>query len=406
MDKGKTIPLKSTSYIRKAIENYYIQAITAPQHNKKVAWTVASFPVELIYAMDVIPVYPENHAAMCGARHMATELSQVAEAQGYSIDLCHYALTDIGSILSKQSPIGGLPKPDMLLSNSCQCDTVTKWFEILSRHFNVPHFALDAPLVMGKPSKAIINYFLKQIQECTSFLETHTGRKMDPDKLKEVVTLATKAAGTWGEILSMAANKPSPLTVFDAFINMAPIVTMRGTKEAVDCYDMLKGEVQERVANKMGAIVEEKYRLYWDNIAVWHKLREFSDKFANAKASVVVASYTNSWAYKFDTTRPMETLAENYTETFINLDLESRIKIIGKLIEQFSIDGMVLHSNRSCRAYSFGQYDYKIDIDKNFGIPSVMLESDQVEERFHNETQINERLEAFFEAMQERKSRK
>lgn len=405
MAQATTVPLKSASYIRKIIENYYVQAKRANELNKKVAWTVASFPVELIYAMDVIPIYPENHAAMCGARHIATEVSQVAESHGYSIDLCHYALTDYGSILSKQSPIGGLPKPDMLLSNSCQCDTVTKWFEILSRHFNIPHFALDAPLVMGSPSKAIINYLLKQMQECTAFLETHTGRKMDPDKLQEVVSLATQASGTWGEILGMAKNVPSPITCFDAFLNMAPIVTMRGTQEAVDCYNVLKAEVKDRVENRTGAIVEEKYRLYWDNIAVWHKLRELSERFASAKASVVVASYTNSWAYNFDASRPVETLAENYTKTFINLDLESRIKIIGKLIEDFSVDGMVLHSNRSCRAYSFGQYDYKIAISEKLGIPAVILESDQVDERFHNETQVNTRLEAFFEALAEKTGR-
>jgi bcr-type benzoyl-CoA reductase subunit B len=397
-----TLPLKSNTFIRSSIENYYINANQARENNKKIAWTVASFPVELIYAMDVIPIYPENHAAMCGARHMATEASQAAEAQGYSIDLCHYALVDYGSIISDKSPIGGLPKPDMLLSNNSQCDTVTKWFEILSRHFNVPHFALDVPLIMGDPSKAIIDYFKKQTRECSTFLETHTGRKMDPDKLREVVGLAKRASGTWGEILSMAKNKPSPITVFDAFLNMAPIVTMRGTQEAVDCYDKLKEEMEERVSNHVGAIAEEKYRLYWDNIAIWHKLRELSEAFANAKASVVVASYTNSWAYDFDDTRPLETLAENYTKMFINLDLESRIKIIKKFIEEYSIDGMVLHSNRSCRAYSFGQYDYKLTIDEALGIPSVILESDQVEERFHDEAQVNTRIETFFEALEAR----
>lgn len=226
---------------------------------------------------------------------------------------------------------------------------------------------------------------------------------MDLDKLKEVVTLATQASNSWGEVLDMAAYKPSPITCFDAFSSMAPIVNMRGTPEAVDCYDKLKEEVKERVERKLGAIEEEKYRLYWDNIAVWHKLRDLSERFARAKASVVVATYTKVWAYNFDPSRPIETLADNYTHCFVNLDLETRIRIIEQLIEKFTVDGMVLHSNRSCRPYSFGQYDYKVAISEKLGIPSVILESDQVDERFHNETQINTRLEAFFEALDEKK---
>lgn len=138
MTQRLTVPLKTASYIRKVTEDYYQRAKNARDLNRKIAWTVGTFPVELIYAMDVIPIYPENHAAMCGAKHLATELSQVAEAHGYSTDLCHYSTTDIGAILSGQSPVGGLPKPDMLLSTSNQCDVVTKWFEILSRHFKVP----------------------------------------------------------------------------------------------------------------------------------------------------------------------------------------------------------------------------------------------------------------------------
>ena len=53
---------------------------------------------------------------------------------------------------------------------------------------------------------------------------------------------------------------------------MAPIVVLRGTKEAVSFYDKLKVEVEERVARGEGALLEERYRLLWDNIAIWFRL--------------------------------------------------------------------------------------------------------------------------------------
>ena len=49
---------------------YYIDAKTAEQTGKKVAWITSGGPVEPLIAMDVIPVYPENHGAMIGASKM------------------------------------------------------------------------------------------------------------------------------------------------------------------------------------------------------------------------------------------------------------------------------------------------------------------------------------------------
>ena len=93
---------------------YYIEAKMAEQNGKKVAWITSGGPVEPLIAMDVIPVYPENHGAMIGASKMGIDLCQKAEAMGYSSDLCSYARSDISCATINGGPIGGLPKPDML----------------------------------------------------------------------------------------------------------------------------------------------------------------------------------------------------------------------------------------------------------------------------------------------------
>ena len=46
---------------------YYSEAKSARLTRKKVAWITSGGPVEPLIAMDVIPVYPENHGAMIGA---------------------------------------------------------------------------------------------------------------------------------------------------------------------------------------------------------------------------------------------------------------------------------------------------------------------------------------------------
>ena len=53
-------------------------------------------------------------------------------------------------------------------------------------------------------------------------------------------------------------NKPAPLSAFDAFFHLALIVTLRGTQQTVDYYKMLLAEMQERVAQGIGAVAERK----------------------------------------------------------------------------------------------------------------------------------------------------
>ncbi len=89
---------------------------------RKVAWVTSGAPVELFKALDFYILYPENHAAICGTARVAVDLSSEAEEKGYSRDICSYARTDIGSILSGKTPVGKLPKPDLLVTctNICQ----------------------------------------------------------------------------------------------------------------------------------------------------------------------------------------------------------------------------------------------------------------------------------------------
>ena len=62
--------IRSVKKMKEIMTTYYIEAKTAEQTGKKVAWITSGGPVEPLIAMDVIPVYPENHGAMIGASKM------------------------------------------------------------------------------------------------------------------------------------------------------------------------------------------------------------------------------------------------------------------------------------------------------------------------------------------------
>jgi benzoyl-CoA reductase/2-hydroxyglutaryl-CoA dehydratase subunit BcrC/BadD/HgdB len=72
---------------------------------------------------------------------------------------------------------------------------------------------------------------------------------------------------------------------------------------------------------------------------------------------------------------------------------------MSNMIRDYSVDGLVIHSARSCKPYSVGQYDIKRLLSDNLGVPSVIIEADITDSRAFSEEQANTRLEAFFETL-------
>ena len=396
--------LQASQKMKELMTRYYIGAKMAEGSDKKIAWITSGGPVEFLIAADIIPIYPENHGAMLGASRMSVELCEVAEGLGYSRDLCSYARGDIGSAITKKSPIGGLPRPDFLLACNNICGTVLKWYQALSRLFNVPLFFLDTPFVHHKLVPESLLYVRRQFEELIDFLEVQTNKKFDRDRLTEVVRYSGESAVLWKAVLNQCTNRPSPMSCFDAFINMAPIVTLRGTKEVADFYREMKNELQERIARGISAVPAERFRLLWDNIPIWYKMREHSELFASYGACLVADTYTNAWVFEgLETEDPLVGLARAYTTAYLNISIDLMVERVVELLSRFSVDGLVIHSNRSCKPYSLGQYDIQRIIHERTGIPSVVIEADMTDARAYSDAQVRTRVEAFMETLQNRK---
>lgn len=392
-------PFKTAGLLKELMAKYYEQGAKAREKGVPVAWVTAVSPVEIIYAAGFYPYYPENFGALAAARKVADKLSMVAETQGFFADLCGYARCGLGDAYAQEHPVGNIVRPDLLFCCNTQCGSLQKWFETAGRFYQVPYFLLDTPLIESAPTTLVKNYFVEQLQETINFIEVYTGVPFDFDHLAEVITLSNEACRLWNEILDMAALKPAPFGFFDACFHMAPIVTWRGTKEAVIYYRELKSELEGRLAGKVYAVPDERFKIYWDHIPVWPRLRWFSDLFAKHGALVAVSQYTHSWAYQFDPERPLESLAENYTEAFVNRGFETRIQLKINYMKKYGVDGFILFSNRSCKPNSFGLYDKRNRISQCTGLPGMVFEADMSDLRYFSEEQIKSKFEVFFEQL-------
>jgi bcr-type benzoyl-CoA reductase subunit B len=382
---------------------YYIEAKTTRE--KPIAWVTSGAPVEFLYAMNVLPVYPENYAAMCAAGHQSVELMEAAEAEGFSQDICAYARTDFGADITQGGPVAGLPRPDFLLCSTNICKTVIKWYEVIARKYEVPLFIVDTPFLHDGLNDELVGYTVSQFKDLEKFLADFTGKPFDQDRLMEALGFSQQAAQVWKKILYLAKIHPAPLNSLDSFIHLAPIVTLRGTRECADYYQLLYKEVAARAEKKIGSVADERYRVLWDNLPVWFKMRRLEQFFEEQKTALVVTTYANSWGGlgNFDessTEDVYKLLAASYLSVYINLGFDERIRYLAQLIDEFNLTGFIMHSNRSCKPYSVGMYRLQEEVSKLTGKPGVVIEADQNDPRVYSDAQVETRLEAFIESMQ------
>jgi benzoyl-CoA reductase/2-hydroxyglutaryl-CoA dehydratase subunit BcrC/BadD/HgdB len=157
------------------------------------------------------------------------------------------------------------------------------------------------------------------------------------------------------------------------------------------------------VSLEIAAVKPERKRLLWDNIAIWHTLREWPKLFAERGYAFVAATYTHAWAetiHHLDEQRPMESLAMAYGPILLNNNLEQRLALMERLIAEYRVDGVLLHSDRSCKPYSIGQYELKRRLSAKSGVKTVLIESDMSDHRLHSEEHARRHLEAFFDALE------
>jgi benzoyl-CoA reductase/2-hydroxyglutaryl-CoA dehydratase subunit BcrC/BadD/HgdB len=296
-----------------------------------------------------------------------------------------------------------MPKPDLLVAANNICGTVIKWYQALARELDVPLFLLDAPYQHqpGLPDHTV-QYVASQLEELIAWLTAHTGRRLNEKKFHRALALSNQAVDLWCEIRELCQARPSPLNAPDLFLTMAPIVVLRGTKDAVRFYRKLKAEVEERVARGEGAIFEERYRLLWDNIAIWYRLFRLFSLFTNAGACFVVDTYTNAWSASVDTSDPILGLARTYATVYINQSVQARVAEMVDLVERFQVDGLVFHSNRSCKPYSLGQYEMLEQVGARTGVPGLILEADMCDTRYFAAEPVKNRIQAFLDVLEAR----
>ena len=404
MPSGR-MPLRTAPRLKELLRDYYMDLQAASDDPKRmVACCSGAGPVEIVRAFGMTPYFPENHTALIGASRQSGRYIPRALAEGFSQFASSAMTCDIGAMLIGDSPlvslygIAGPPRPDVVVYNTNYGHSLIRWFEYYGRYYQVPVFGLHPSAALGKVDLIDTGAAAQQMVRLVSQLQNVTGHNLDMDRLSEVVELSSRAAKLWGEILDLAENVPSPLTYFDTLIHLAPIVLMRGTPAAVEYYEILKAELEERVADRIAAVPSERFRFYWEGPPIWCALRPLSELFMNHGAAIVASTYCDLFALEgFDPKNPIESMARTYTSIFPNRsDNYKQEQLIAKL-RQYGVDGVIHHEGRTAPEHSNARYGLEVSLRRATGLRSIIVEADTHDLRLFSMDRVMSKLGEFIE---------
>ena len=399
-------PIKATALFKQLMKAHYAELAGAASSGRKLAWCTSMGQVELLRAFGFATYFPENHGALLGATRKCMDYIPVANAAGYSPEICSYLTSDVGAYLKGETPLKEsygmehVPRPDVLFYNTNQCRELVDWFMFYKRRLGVPCIGINTPRHIDQLTKEHVEAVAAQERALVRPLEDISGVNFDEKRLSDIVGLSRDASILWKKALECARARPSPMTFWDGTIHMGPIVVMRGLPEAVDYYRALSTEMGERVKDGVAAVPGERLRIFWDGMPIWGRIRMLSELFEKHRVSVVASTYCNTWALDgLDPLRPFESMASEYTGLHINRNDERKMDYFKRMAKDYSIDGFVFHNARTCPATSNVDFGLPTRLEDETGIPTLALDGDLCDLRCFSDDQARTAIEAFIEQL-------
>jgi len=430
-EKKRAIKRLKTVYpLRAKVDESYKKSVEAMKAGKPTAWAMGNWweADSIMKALDLEVVYPENYGTVCAAAGAAESYLNRSDAEGFPSHMCGYArntigytarmMKDLGGEIPLEAPMGGMPIPAVLVSRVAACDAGYKWFQSLGRYMDAPQFALDLPhpgvkeLSMEGTYEHIITLIVEELREFVAFLEHLLGRKMDWDKLDEVVDYMIEICRVWHEANELRKARPCPMHSRDFWSAMPAAVFLMGDlQDSLERYKDMYSDVKSMVDNHIGAIDEEKYRLEFAELPPWHSLG-FFDELAERGWNFVIESWNYHPPVPIDlsgVSDPLERVAK-FSFQWFSARFPSALKdgeYLGYMAypymeytREYKCDGAFFHPLLTCRAATT-HLPYVADmLLRRLRVPSMVIEGDIVDLRLFDPADALSKAEAFEETME------
>jgi len=253
---------------------------------------------------------------------------------------------------------------------------------------------------------------VEELREFVIFLEHLLDKKMDWDRLEELIDDTVEMNLVWHEVNELRKAKPCSMHSRDFWSSMPASLYMAGNpKTTADLYRKMYDQVKERVDNKIGALpIDEKYRLVFAELPPWHSLG-FFDQLAERGWNFVYESWNYHPPKPIDLSKisdPLERIAR-YTYQWLTGYYTDAFKAgewwgyfaypYLEKVKEYKCDGVVLHPLLTCRTATNHLMLLQDRLMKKLKIPSLIVEGDIVDLKLFDPADALRKAETFEETM-------
>jgi len=361
-----------------------------------------SIPAEIFYAMDMVPYLLVGTCfaiTQCVRQH--PKFMEIAKEFGMSDDTCSAHRNIIAHAVQ-----GVLPKPDVFVDIGCVCDAFSSSTGIASDLYGVECFKVDAPYYNDEKS---IEYLANEYKELIQFLEQKSGRKMDWDRLVEMLHNSQKMIDLAREVWEIRKAVPTPMDNRRAWETNWINWFFSGTPEGVRYWEVLRDELKDRVERGVGAYpdVEERFRILDLCMAPAFDLGVLEWMQEEWGANIVAEEYIYyAPDLKLEPENPLETMAVRWFEGPLFCLFQGRLDIYCKAVvqsaEEFKIDGAIWWDQKACRQAGVIKI-IQDSLEREAGVPVGRIDVDITDPGYVGKEELRSQLTTFFEILESRK---
>lgn len=401
----KRFALETTSGVSRLMKDYALRARKAKDEGRaKICWHWAICHPEIIRAFDIYPFMVELHSGFLSAKGEIAKYLELAEGWGFSRDACTLHRACLGHSLAGEEAM--LPNPDMLICTT-SCDSTAKALFPIADHFGAPYYIVDLPwnvqVAEGPDIQEYrVRYYQQQLEDMISFLEMNTGQVLDPERLRESFRQANRLHFAWQDIYKLKSRRPCPMGGKDEVVATGVLMQLAGDRQGADFMEKMRDEVAERADRGQGVIKDEQFRILWLGPYIAYDLDLF-DHFEALGAVVVKAEldlmYTGIYGGNLDPENPLESFARKHISYMYNGLFENRIELVRRMVRDLKVDGIVYMCAFFCHLLGGAQRAIKDTMSKEFGVPTMVIDVDNVDPRSYNPDIMRSRIEDFIEML-------
>ncbi len=367
------------------IREFILDKFRKMDQGKPFVWYNLGFNPELVLALgDVGTNCLGELAAMSsiiGDQNDTEVFIDLAESKGYSSSCCSADKSGVGAMLK-----GLYPEPSCIVGINTPCDSQVAAVQGMAENRNqVPLYVIDIP---PYDDERTLKHVAAQLKELVGFLEEHTGRKMDYDRLREVCEITNKTSEQLWQWMEWRSHTPTMQPSKLCSFTMVMMIAFTGTEYGLGIAKALADDAK-RVVESGADFFEEKVRAIWYQDPIWWDLQfyDWMEMELGLTIPMDIFGYYSSEGWVDTSTeesmflglarrmanchpmsRQFRTNMDRYIEDFMHLH------------DRFNADCGIMAGHVACK-HAWGGIGMFREACKKAGIPLLIFEFDMFDRR-------------------------